>query len=231
MSSVQFNLLPDSKLEFNRTQSTKRMVLIIGVLASAVSLCILLAMLGLVDVVQKKMMNDAQKRVDSSNQQLKQLDVDKIITVQNQLKTLPELHDKKHIMSHIFTYLPAITPPNVSISELDIDLAQNTLKLSGTAPTQKDVNTFIDTLKYATYKVGSNSPAPAFQGVVESGFGITTSGVGYSIDMTFDPQLFQNMKDSQGSPVTPTVSVDKSAINSPLSTSSTLFNGSTPGKK
>lgn len=231
MSSVQFNLLPDSKLEFNRTQSTKRMVFVIAILASAISLCIMLVMLGFVDVVQKKLMDDAQKRVDNSNQQLKQLDIDKIITVQNQLKTLPGLHDKKHVMSRVFTYLPSITPPNVNISELDIDLSQNTLKLSGTAPSQKDVNTFVDTLKYATFKVGSSSPAPAFQGVVESGFGITTSGVGYSIDMTFDSQLFQNIKDSQGNPVTPTISVDKSAINSPLSTSSMLFNGSNTGQK
>lgn len=228
MSTVQFNLLPDSKLEFNRTQKTKKLVFTIAIVACGASLAIFLVMLGLVDGVQKKLMDDAATKVDKSSQQLQDLDVGKIITVQNQLKALPGLHQQKHMISRIFTYLPKITPPSVSINKLDLDMAKNTMSLSGTAGSQKDVNTLIDTLKFTTYKVGSDNPAPAFQSVVESGFNINAKGVGYTVDMQFDPKLFaNNLTDSQGNTVTPVVSVDKSLFNSSLKDpSSTLFNSS-----
>jgi hypothetical protein len=226
MSWVQFNLLPDSKLEFNRTQRTKRLVFTIAVVSGAASLAILLIMLGIVHGVQKKLLDDAQKHVKDSSSQLDKLDVNKIITVQNQLKTLPGLHQKKHITSRIFTYLPSITPPTVSINKLDMDLAQNTLSLSGTAGSQKDVNTFIDTLKFAKYKIGSGKQTPAFSNVVESGFSISSTGVDYSVNMSFDPQLFANgLRDDQGKPISPEISVDRSSFNSPLKDpSTTLFN-------
>src|SRR3982751_7077562 len=101
MSFVQFNLLPDSKLEFNRTQHTKRLVFTIAVISSAASLAILLVMAGLVYGVQKKLISDAATRVDKANTNLQKLDISKIITVQNQLQVLPSLHQKKHITSRI----------------------------------------------------------------------------------------------------------------------------------
>jgi hypothetical protein len=228
MSSVQFNLLPDSKLEFNRTQHAKKLVFSIAIISCAASLAILLVMLGLVDGVQKKLMVDAADKADKTSKQLEKMDVNKIITVQNQLKVLPGLHQKKHVASRIFTYLPHVTPSNVSINKLDLDLTKNTISISGTAGSQKDVNTFIDTLKFATYKIGSNGPTPAFSNVVESGFNLTPTGVGYGIDMQFDPKLFvNNLTDDKGKLITPVISVDKSSFNSPLKDpSSTLFNSS-----
>jgi hypothetical protein len=228
MSFVQFNLLPDSKLEFNRTQHTKQLVFTTATIASIASLAILLVMLGLVDGVQKKLMTDAATRVDKANSQLQQLDVGTIITVQNQLQALPALHQSKHISSRIFTYLPQITPPNVSINKLDLDLTQNTMSISGTAASQKEVNTFVDTLKFATYKIGSGSPTLAFQNVVESGFNLNATGAGYTIDMQIDPKLFENnLKDAQGNPATPSLSLDSESFSSPLKDPTrTPFNGS-----
>lgn len=229
MSWVQFNLLPDSKLEYKRAEHTKKLVFTSAFIASATSLAILLIMLGFVDGIQKKLMNDAAARVDKASSQLQSLKIDKIITVQSQLKALPGLHQNKHITSRIYTYLPKITPPDVSINKLDMDLTQNTMVLSGTAGSQQSINTFIDTLKFATYTLGSGSvKAPAFQSVVESGFNINPGSVGYTISMNFDPKLFaNNLTDSQGKPVTPQISVDTSSFNSPLkSPSTTLFNSS-----
>jgi len=226
MSKVQFNLLPDSKLQINKAQRTKHMVYTISTIAVVVSVGLLIVMLLLVDVAQKKLMSDAAARVDKSSKQLQDLNIGKIITVQNQLQTLTGLHQKKHITSRIFTYLPKVTPPGVSIDKLDLDLTKNTLNISGTANSQKDVNTFVDSLKQATYKVGDSTPVAAFQGVVESGFNINGKNVGYSIDMQFDPKLFANdLKDAQGNFVTPVVSV-KGALANP----NTLFNGEEGGR-
>lgn len=227
MSKVQFNLLPDSKLAFNRTQHTQRLVYTIAVAATIVSLAVLLLMVGVVYGLQKKMMSDAGTKVDKASSQLQALNIDKIITVQNQLSALTQLHQNKHMTSRIFTYLPEITPPNVSIDKLDLDLAKNTMTISGTASSQKDVNTFVDVLKFTTYKVGSTgSPAAAFQQVVESGFNLNVSSVGYTIDMQFDPKLFaNNLKDASGKPAVPQMSLASSLSGGTLKDpSSTLFN-------
>lgn len=208
MSKVQFNLLPDSKMQLDKAQRTKHLVYTIATIATIFSVVLLLVMLVVVDVVQKKMMDDAGTKVDNASKQLRDLNIDKVVTVQNQLQALTGLHQNKHISSRIFTYLPKVTPPGVSINKLDLDLAKTTLNISGTAGSQKDVNTFVDSLKQATFRVGDSAAAPAFQNVVESGFSISGKSVGYSIDMQFDAQLFSNdLKDAQGNIVTPVMTV------------------------
>lgn len=232
MSKVQFNLLPDSKLNFNRSQRTKKLVYTIATIACVVSIGLLLVLLLFVDGVQKKLMNDASKNVDKSSSQLQALNVGRIITVQSQLQALPVLHQNKHITSRIFTYLPKITPTNVSINRLDLDLTKNTMIISGSADSQKTVNTFVDTLKYATYTIGSqSSPTPAFTQVVESGFSLNVGTVGYTINMQFDPKLFANgLKDSQGNAVTPNISVSNITASGALKDpSNTLFNSGQNG--
>lgn len=229
MSIVQFNLLPDVKLQYMRVQRTKNLVYTIAALVSIVSLAIFLLAIFTVDVVQKTQLNSAGNSVDKASSQLKSISqVDNIITVQNQLKSLSGLHQNKNITSRIFTYLPQVTPANVSINKLDLDLTKNTMDISGTANSQQEVNTFVDTLKFATYKVNStDTPAPAFPSVVESGFNITPNNIGYSITVQFDPKLFaNNLLDSQEQPQVPKLTVQNSSSSSKLNPSSTLFNSS-----
>jgi hypothetical protein len=232
MSKVQFNLLPDSKLAFNRSQHNKRLALTISSIAVIISVGLLLMLLVLVDGVQKKLMSDAATKVDKSTSKLQSLNIDDIVTVQNQLQTLTSLHQSKHISSRIFQYLPEVTPPDVSINRLDLDLTLNKMSISGTAASQKSVNTFVDTLKVAKYKIGSDGKSlPAFNSVVESGFNLSGAGVGYTIDMQFDPQLFVNgLKDSQGHPLTPQISVNSLTTgNNTQDPSKTLFNSTQSG--
>jgi len=229
MSKVQFNLLPESKLAYNRNQKTKRLVYTIAGAVSIASIVIFVLMLLWVDGVQKKMLSDSGKNVDTASQHLKALNIEKIITVQSQLQALPALHQNKHITSRIFTYLPKVTPNNVTINRLDLDLVKNTMTIAGTTDSQQTVNTFIDTLKYATFKVGSqSSPAPAFTQVVESGFSLSSGNVSYTVDMQFDPKLFSNSaRDAQGKVITPTIAVSNVSSSGVLKDpSSTLFNSS-----
>jgi hypothetical protein len=51
--SVQFNLLPDIKLEFNRNQHIKRVVYGIATLATGIALVIFVFSFLTVDVLQK----------------------------------------------------------------------------------------------------------------------------------------------------------------------------------
>jgi Tfp pilus assembly protein PilN len=210
MSKVQFNLLPDVKLDFIKAQTTKRTVISIAFIVSAVALAIFLILLVTVDVVQKKQLNDADAQVKDKTQQLQKVDgLDKALTIQNQLKTLADLHKQKHINSRIFDYLPQITPTNVNVSKIDIDYETSTMSIHGLADSQPSVNTFIDTLKFTKYRIGNEtSNHTAFSSVVESNFALSPSGVTFGLNLSFDPKLFSNdLGDKDGNPQTPKLEV------------------------
>lgn len=226
MSRLQFNLLPDVKLEFNRTRRLKQLVTTVAVLVTGVSLALFIVLFLTVNVVQKKQLKDAAKDIDDTSQKLKKVpQIDQIITVQNQLTTLADLHKNKHITSRMFEYIPKVTPNNVSINKIEIDLGESKMTISGKATTQANVNTFIDSLKFANYKVGDGDSTPAFSNVVESSFSITQGSITYTIDCNFDPTLFMNTTDKDGKPIEPVLTVSQPGGSS-LSPTSTLFNSS-----
>ena len=121
------------------------------------------------------------------------------------------LHQNKHITSRIFTYLPQVTPANVQISRISLDLGSGVITIDGTADSQISVNTFIDTLKFTNYKVGEQGQeTKAFPTVTETSYSINPGTVNYSLSITFDPTLFaNNLLDDQGRPQTPTLVVPK----------------------
>ncbi len=223
MSRVQFNLLPDVKLDYMRTRRSRNLVIIISAVAVVISATILILLLITVEVVQKQQINSSKTSLSSADSQLSNIsDLNKIVTVQNQLTTLVGLHQGENVTSRIFTYLQQLTPSKAHISRVNLDLTQNTIELAGSADTQQTVNTFVDTLKFTTYKVGSqDTPHSAFSSVVESNFSINTNDVSYTIDMSFDPNLFSNkLLDNQGHAQTPALSVPsltttRSAIDDP----------------
>jgi hypothetical protein len=159
-----------------------------------VAFVIFLVMLITVDVVQKKQLSNADKSFANYSKQLASTpNVAQVLTVQNQLQTLIGLHQQKHVASRLFTYLPQVTPTDVRISQFSIDFGQNTMQISGTADSQQATNTFIDTLKFTTYKVDDKDQAKsAFSSVVETSFGVSTTGASYSLTIQFDPILFSN---------------------------------------
>lgn len=210
MSRVQFNLLPDVKQEYIKSQRIRNLVISLSVLIAAASLILFLILFFSVAVVQQKQLSDTEKNINSNTAKLKSIKgIEEALVIQNQLLTLSTLHKDKRISSRLFTYLPQITPDNVSITKLDLDYATNVMNISGTADTHNPVNAFIDTLKYTTYKIGSQDTAKqAFSAVVESNFGISSNNVSFSLTFQFDPKLFaNNLVDSSGKPAAPQLNV------------------------
>ena len=157
MSGVEFNLLPDTKMDVVKAGRTRSTIISIAFLVSGASLAIFLLLLFTVYIVQNKQLNDANKDIQTANEKLKSISsIEKILTVQNQLNTLPSLQQKKHVSSRLFSYLPQVTPTNVSITHLTVDSSTNQLKISGDANSQHAVNTFADTLKFTTFKINSD---------------------------------------------------------------------------
>lgn len=191
---IQFNLLPGVKQEYIQARRTKQLVVLISFAVSAASLAILLLLLISVDVVQKKSLSDANGDIKKYSAQLKAVpDLDKILTVQNQLNTLTSLHDQKAVVSRTFTYLAQVTPSTVSISSYSADYTANTMTIAGEAQSLDQVNVYADTLKSTTYTTDSDTtPKKAFTSVVLSSFGLDSKGATYTLTVSFDPIIFSN---------------------------------------
>jgi len=194
---IQFNLLPDVKLEYIKAQRVRRLVMVACLLVSAASILILVLLLS-VDGLQKKHLSDLKRDISSESSTLQNKpNINTILTVQNQLQSLTALHNGKPAAARLFTYLNELTPAAVSISSLSIDFTQLTITITGNADALSSVNQYVDTLKLTTYTSGDNStPAPAFNGVVLSTFGLNSGSqdpsqaASYSITLSYDKNIF-----------------------------------------
>ncbi len=203
MSNIQFNLLPDVKLDYIKTKRTKQTVISVSLLLSVIALVIFLFLLFTVDVFQKKSTNDLNSDIKKYSGQLQAVpDLNKILTIQGQLASLPALHDQKAVSSRTFQYIQQVTPSAATISDLKLDYKADTISVTGAAPSLDVVNTFTDTLKFTTYSTSDKSAVnkPAFSAVVLSSFARNTDAATFTVTATFDPAIFSNT-------VTPTLTV------------------------
>lgn len=190
---VQFNLLPDVKLEYVKAQRTKHLLTLVSVVVSIASLGVLAISIFSVDVVQKKSLHDLDGDISRYSNELKNVkDLNKILTVQNQLGTLTNLHDQKPVASRLFDYLTKVTPKQASLDKLTVDFSQNTMTIGGAAPSLDVVSTYTDTLKKTNYKVGDGSMQHAFSNVVLTNFGRNDQGASFNITFSFDPAIFDS---------------------------------------
>ncbi len=194
---IQFNLLPDVKLEFIKAQRLKRSVLLISTLVGSASLAIVVLLFLGVSVFQKNHLNDLSADINTDSKKLHGIqDLDKILTVQNQLTSLTQLHDQKNVASRLPTFLQTVTPANVSIANVTVDFTTQAITITGAADKISTVNKYVDTLKFAQYTIaGSDTKLPAFSAVVLSSFGRDDKGSSYTITLKYDKPLFDETKD------------------------------------
>jgi len=193
---IQFNLLPDIKIEYLKANRQKHLVVLGSILLAGVSITALLALAAITFVVQKKSLSDVSADINTASSQLQSTkDLTKILTVQNQLKALTALHDQKPVATRLFTFLQQATPPQVVNSRVLSDFTLNNLILTGSADTLGNVNAYIDALKGTTFSL-SDSPKvlkPAFSDVVLASFGRDSKSATYSITLNFAPDIFSDL--------------------------------------
>lgn len=196
---IQFNLLPDVKLEYIKARRMQRMVFMAAFLLGAFALAIFVSLFLIVNVVQKKHLSDLNKDIQQDVATLQALpDINKVLTVQNQLNSLTGLHEQDPAVGRLFDYLGQLTPAQATISDVKADFATNTIGLTGNANALSTVNQFVDTLKFTTYTTNQNTtPQKAFSDVVLTNFSVSEKGVSYQIDFKFDPTIFDNTQQVQ----------------------------------
>lgn len=206
---IQFNLLPDIKLEYIKAKRTKRAVILISAAVAGSALALFILFFLVVNVAQKQHLGNLQDDIDGNKKTLQgKQELSQILTIQNQLNSLPALHAQKPVATRIYSYIQQVTPQKASISSLTVNFADQTMKIDGNADTLVTVNTFVDTLKFTTFNTqpsdqeassGAKSGS-AFSEVVLAGFGLNTGQSNaelaadkratYSITLKFDPAIF-----------------------------------------
>lgn len=196
---VQFNLLPDVKVDYVKTQKSKRLVMLAAFAAIALSIFVVVLLLLIVNVFQKQHIGNLNDDIKTKTDQLKSIqDLDKVLTVQNQLNDLTPLHETKPASSRLYSYLIQMTPTSVKISDVALDFDANTLTITGTADRLQSINQYADTIKFSKY-IDGETTNNAFKEVVLSSFAVTegqaAGRTSYSLTFKFDPILFNNTKD------------------------------------
>ncbi|HMH31264.1 MAG TPA: PilN domain-containing protein [Methylomirabilota bacterium] len=194
---IQLNLLPDVKLEYIKAQRYQRMVLTIAAISTIAAVTLLVMLLG-VSGLQKKHLNDLNDDIFTKSAQLKNKpQIDKILTVQNQLGSLTALHAAKPAAYNLFSYINEVTPAQISISNLQVDFTNQTMTITGGADSLSSVNQYVDTLKYTTYTTQDNdTKTKAFSNVVLASFSVSSQAnksgqlANYSITLSYDPAIF-----------------------------------------
>jgi len=191
---IQFNLLPDIKLEYIKTKRTKQIVTLVGFGVTGLAIFIFVLLFLLVNIFQTQHISNLTENIDTKTTELKNVeDIDKILTVQNQLTKVNGLHEQKPAASRLHDFLIQVTPRNVKISNANVNFEENTMELTGSANTLGEVNTFVDTLKFTKYVAGETKQN-AFSEVVLASFGVDDGDknqrTSYGIELKFSEEIF-----------------------------------------
>jgi len=219
--TTQLNLLPDVKMDYIKAQRTRRMAITISVLVSAAAIALLVLLIG-AEGLQKKHLSDLSRDISNDSSKLQQKpNITKILTVQNQLESLTNLHNTKPAASRLFDYLNELTPAQVDITDLKIDFTQQTETITGTADSLSSVNQYVDTLKFTNYTdKGVPGSKPAFSNVVLSSFSLTKQNqanghpADYTITLSYDKTIFDITQNI--SLAVPSVTTTRSGVAQPI---------------
>lgn len=190
---IQFNLLPEVKKDYIKAKRTKQVIIGLSSIVSIASIVVVLLLLSFVHVVQKGHIDDLSEDIKTEISSLNSIeDLNKTLTVQNQITTLPELHQKKPLTSRVFQYLNQTTPITVKIRSVALNIESNSMTISGSADSLASINQYADTLKFAKYKVvGTDELLTPFTNVnTELSRGEETAT--YTVKFEYSPDLFDN---------------------------------------
>lgn len=227
---VQFNLLPDVKIEYIKTRYRKRVLMAVSAAVSMVFLVVFIILFVVVHVNQKLHLKHLNEDVKKYSTEINKVDdVNGLLTIQNQLTSLPALHSDKAVASRLVDYLAKVTPSGITLSNVSVDYTANTISLKGNATDLVSVNKYTDSLKYTTFKVngdaaGKDSEGRAFSGVVLSSFSLPTAQAvdkksSFTISANFNPAIFAQVKQDESQKNLEPVSLTVPPITSSVSES------------
>ena len=203
---IQFNLLPDVKIQYLKAQTTRKLISVVSFIVTGVSIAVLVLFFT-THILKTRQLASLSNDITTASKTLNsQKNIDRKLTVQNQLTSLTQLHAEKPSVTQVFNYLNQITPDKiVSITKFNVDYTLSTITLTGTADSLTSVNKYIDPLKFTTFPKDAVA-TKAFSSIVLTKFTFTNAEASgkagtpsdqpatYVIDLKFEPVIFDNTK-------------------------------------
>lgn len=200
---IQLNLLPDVKKEFLRAQSARRKTIAISILVTIIAVGLTVVVAVYVYAIQNVIMYAQTQDIKGKSAQLSGIkDIDKYLTIQNQLAQLSDLHGQKDDFSRLLDFLPRLNPAapqNIVLTNLDVSATEHTVTFKGRVADYGSLATFTDTLKNATFTYQTDGvihdATNLFTAVKTDSAALdkteTSSGVSFSVVATYDPAVFK----------------------------------------
>jgi len=201
---IQLNLLPDVKKEFLRAESARRKTIAIAILVTIIAVGLTAVTAIYVYAIQNVILFAQTQDIKNKSTELSKVqDIDKYLTIQNQLGELTGLHNGKNNYSRLLDFLPRLNPAppqNITLSTLDVSTEPATLTFKGRLADYNSLTTFKDTLTNATltYRApgaGEDTTGKLFSEITiqSASYDKTTKtgGVSFSITAAYDPAVFK----------------------------------------
>ena len=133
---IEINLLPNVKRELLKTRAMRNRVISISFLVGGASIAavVVLALILGSQIAAEAVQNGVIK--DRNDKLMAVEDLNKVVTIQNQLTKINEQHSGKKINSRIFdvvTTVNPVAPNNVSFSDIKVNPGSKTITLEGSA--------------------------------------------------------------------------------------------------
>lgn len=113
LKMIEINLLPDIKQEMLNARRMRDQVVVISIITTAVAATVVLIMVMVVFVVQGLIISGQKTQIETDFASYKNYTgASELLTLQNQLAKLSDIHDKKSIMSRIFVLLSQVVARN-----------------------------------------------------------------------------------------------------------------------
>lgn len=133
---IEINLLPNVKRELLKTRAMRNRVISISFLVGGASIAavVVLALILGSQIAAEAVQNGVIK--DRNDKLMAVEDLNKVVTIQNQLTKINEQHSRKKLNSRIFDVVTAVNPVapnNVSFSDIKVNPGSKTITLEGSA--------------------------------------------------------------------------------------------------
>jgi hypothetical protein len=192
---IQLNLLPDSRLYEIKSRKIYRLLTRSGLLLAIIVIVITSLLFIEVKLIQQKSILNNNTQISSDLGSLNKVtDFNQILKINNAISILPSLYNNRPDVTRLSGYLALITPSTVSIKSLQLNFATDAFDFSGTADSIQTINTFVDTLKFSEFTVGSSTTQQlAFSKVVLTNYSYSSSSTtseDFSVIAVFSPKIF-----------------------------------------
>ena len=132
---IQINLIPDVKLELVKSQRYRTVVMSVAIMVIVASLGVLVLLSGYVFGVQAALIHNTTNNIAREDEAFRNIeDIEKTVTVSNQLDHIQSSHENKAMTSRIFALLAEAsaegTENSVTVNSFDIDTTQQRITIS-----------------------------------------------------------------------------------------------------